>query len=162
MAKPVTIKLGFLTRKTSPNGATFLQGDLGNLRITIVAEPGIQPSETGDFVYSVHARMVPRALQMQAHRRSPLPDRHPFDMSPAPAREDADELAQDDFEQAEPREIVAPLPLTKAAQLRAAADDVLSRLGRLPAGGDLLDDVFPVTRDPDVEEAMRLLETPLV
>lgn len=162
MQKPVTIPLGYLNRKTSPGGATYLQGDIGNLRVTITAEPSLEPSEGGDMVYVARARMTPRALRSQAHRRSPLPGRHPFDLSPAPAREDADELAQDDLVQAEPREILAPPPLTKAAQLRAAADDVLARLGRLPAGGDPLDDVFPAMCDPDVEEAMRLFETPLV
>lgn len=160
MVQPMTIPLGYLNRKTTPGGVTYLQGDIGNLRVTITAEPSLEPSEVGDMVYVARARMTPRALRSQAHRRSPLPGRHPFDLTPAPARVDAEELAQD--EQAEPREIIAPVPLTKAAQLRAAADDVLARLGRIPPHGDSLDGAFLPFLDPELAEAMRMLETPLV
>lgn len=59
-----------------------------------------------------------------------------------------------------PPPIVETVARPSAAQrLRDAADDAITRNGAIPPGGDQLHDIFPAT---DLEEAMRLFETPLV
>ena len=134
---PPVIKLGRLTRRTSPNGVTFLSGDIGNLKITILAEPDIEPGEAGDMVFTVYARQSPNFLRREAARRSRLPERAPFDLVP-PSRP-LGELQPEPVAAA--RASAAPRP-SKAEQTAAAAADIMFRCGPILDPGDELPEVM--------------------
>lgn len=156
---PEAIKLGHLERRTAPSGATYLVGDLGNLRFSIVVEPNAQPTASGDVVYSVWARQAD-ATKRQARRSRPMPDGDPFDLVQLPRPIRTRDSRADDMTAPDPSESTDKRP-SKKSTLESRANDALDRIGRLDPGGDDIASLWP-DEDEELQKAIALLETPLV
>lgn len=132
-------EIGSVTEFTAPNGRRYFRGDIGGLRVTLVDEPDRDPAAGGQMRLSVWASPAPGKAR---HVRVPAPDAPPAEQEPAVFHNSR--------------------AMTKAERERAAAKDVIARHGPIPPGGDSLDDAFLPLLDPDLAEAMRALETPLI
>lgn len=134
MTGPVpSFEFGFFTEYVTPGGRRYLRATIGGLCFTAIPDPDRRPLPGGVMCWPIVTTPAPgRARSV----RMPASPRAPV---PEPTARPSD-----------------------AQRLREAAADAIARNGSIPSGGDPLDDVFPAPRDPDVEDAMRLLEMPLV
>lgn len=127
-------EFGTLTEFRTPNGRRYLRGDIGGLRFTLIEEPDREPAAGGVMRWSVTA-------------------------SPAPGK--ARHVHVPAFEDVRARE-TSIKPASKVDIVRAAAADAIARHGKIPPGGDPLPADLTAPAQNDIEDGIRLLETPLI
>jgi hypothetical protein len=134
MTGPVpSFEFGFFTEYVTPSGRRYLRATIGGLCFTAIADPDRRPLPGGVMCWPVVTTPAPgRARNIRAPASTPA------------------QIAEPTARQSD------------AQRLREAAADAIARNGAILLDGDPLDDLFPAADEPDVEEAIRLFETPLV